>query len=66
MHLAYTAKLGFPVRKTNVGAQKIDGSSLGDFWDGHSRFSNPGQAGKSMILLRDLFVGGLRDAFPHP
>ena len=28
MTLAYTAQLGFKVRKTNVGAQKIDKSSL--------------------------------------
>ena len=28
MTLAYTAQLGLKVRKTNLGAQKIDGSSL--------------------------------------
>ena len=31
MHPAYAKKLGFLVRKTNVGAQKIDGSTLETF-----------------------------------
>lgn len=28
MNFAYTKKLGFRIRKTNIGAQKIDSSSL--------------------------------------
>ena len=31
MTLAYSAKLGLQVRKTNIGAQKIDGSTLDTF-----------------------------------
>lgn len=52
MHPAYAAKLRLPVRKRDIGAQKIDESPPGGLQDGHRRLSDPGPAGR----------GG--DAFP--
>ena len=68
MNPAYAKKLGILIRKTDVGAQKIDGSYLDTF----SRLFAPGQAGKGLILPGDLSGGrhqnggGPGDAFPHP
>ena len=54
MNPAYAKKLDILIRKTDVGAQKIDGSHLDTFGMGHGRLFTPGQAGKGLILPGDF------------
>lgn len=61
MPFDYTKKLGLLIKKTNLDTQKI-GNVLENFWDSHSRLLAPRQAGNSLILPEDLFVGSSRDA----
>ena len=60
MHPAYAAKLGLPVRKTEVGAQKIDGSTLETFRMAIAVFCFK-TSWERFDPRRDL-----GDAFPHP
>ena len=56
IHPAYAARLGLPVRTTDVDAQEIDGNLR----KGHSRVVAPGQAGKGLILQETCLVADTR------
>lgn len=56
VHLAYAADLGLPVRKTDVGAEKIDGSHLETF---RIKAGFQIQDGKGSILQKTKVVSGM-------
>ena len=56
MSLAYVKKLGLKARKTNVGAQKIDGSALKTFGMVIADFQIENKGGKPRFFQKTFLV----------